>query len=124
MGTVMRLKHYILVGRTPIAVNLWTWGEACAKRKDPDPWRVARDQINEKCFVSTVFLGLDHNYAQTGDPILFETLVFGGPMDGEMYRYCTYAEAEQGHDRILTQARIACAQVDAIANNAGAKVNQ
>jgi hypothetical protein len=46
--------------------------------------------------VSTVFLGLNHNYGD-GPPILFETMVFGGPMDEYMDRYYTEDEAAQGH---------------------------
>jgi hypothetical protein len=45
--------------------------------------------------VSTVFLGIDH--AWEGPPLLFETMVFGGPLDEEMERYSTWEEAERGH---------------------------
>ena len=52
--------------------------------------------------VSTVFLIYDHNYTGSGAPILFETRVFGGPMDGECVRYTTKAEAMMGHlDMVL-----------------------
>jgi hypothetical protein len=47
--------------------------------------------------VSTVFLGLDHNFWGNGPPILWETLVFGGPLDGEMDRYTSRADALRGH---------------------------
>lgn len=36
--------------------------------------------------VSTVFLGLDHRFMNKGDPIFWETMVFGGPLEGEMER--------------------------------------
>lgn len=49
--------------------------------------------------VSTVFLGIDHNFSFSGQPILFETMVFGGAHDGDQERYCTWAEAEEGHLR-------------------------
>jgi len=39
-----------------------------------------------KVEVSTVFLGLDYNFGDTGPPILFETMVFGGPLNGEQER--------------------------------------
>lgn len=32
--------------------------------------------------VSTVFLGLDHNFFDGAFPVLWETLVIGGPLDG------------------------------------------
>src|SRR5262245_36177649 len=36
--------------------------------------------------VSTVFLGLNHRFFGQGPPILWETLVFGTTLDGEMVR--------------------------------------
>lgn len=50
--------------------------------------------------VSTVFLGIDHNFGD-GPPLIYETMVFGGPHDGEMDRYATRAEAEKGHQRMV-----------------------
>lgn len=47
--------------------------------------------------VSTVFLGLDHRWYGGGPPIVFETMVFGGELDQEQVRYCTYDEALAGH---------------------------
>jgi hypothetical protein len=51
--------------------------------------------------VSTVFLGLDHRFAGDGPPILFETLVFGGIRDGEMWRCSTWDEAEAQHRMVV-----------------------
>jgi hypothetical protein len=50
--------------------------------------------------VSTVFLGLDHALGGSR-PILFETMVFGGDLNGEMERYSTYDEAFEGHERMV-----------------------
>lgn len=111
-------EHYILVGHTPMAVDLLTWAQSWGG--DRDSRRVAYTDINDRCHVSTVFLGLNHNF-WGGEPLLFETMVFGGPLDGDMNRYSTWDQAEQGHNAIVAAARIACAQVDAIANNVGAK---
>jgi hypothetical protein len=58
--------------------------------------------------VSTVFLGLDHNFSTSGPPVLWETLVFGGPLDGEMDRYTSRAAALAGHQamcRRVSEAR-------------------
>lgn len=46
--------------------------------------------------ISTVFLALDHQWGD-GPPVLWETLVFGGPLDGEMDRYTSRAAALRGH---------------------------
>lgn len=56
--------------------------------------------------VSTVFLGLDHSFGGE-TPILFETLVFNGPMDGEMERYTTWDEAEIGHAKMCERVKSA-----------------
>jgi hypothetical protein len=49
--------------------------------------RVAETMIGE-AWVSTVFLGVDHNFSLTGkvSPVLWETMVFGGTLDQEMNR--------------------------------------
>lgn len=53
--------------------------------------------------------------------MLFETMVLGGPLDMDQWRYSTYAEAERGHAEAVAQARIAVAKIKAIADAAGAK---
>jgi len=53
----------------------------------------------EGCRISTVFLGIDHNFGD-GPPLLFETMVFGGKLDQEQDRYSTYDEAITGHDKM------------------------
>jgi hypothetical protein len=56
-------------------------------------------------FVSTVFLGLDHNFMEKGPPILFETMVFGGPFNHTMWRYATWDEAVKGHEQLVKMVR-------------------
>lgn len=55
-------------------------------------------------FVSTIFLGIDHNWSKQGPPRLFETMVFPGKSSRDLYceRYTTWDEAVKGHDRIAT----------------------
>jgi hypothetical protein len=55
--------------------------------------------------VSTVFLGINHNYAGFGLPVLWETLVFGGDLDGEGGRYCSREEAIAGHANMVDRVR-------------------
>jgi hypothetical protein len=110
-------RHYILVDRVPFAVDLMTWAKWF---ENIDNRRIAETVINDRCHVSTVFLGLDHNF-RGGEPLLFETMIFGGAYDGELVRYATWAQAEAGHADAVTAARIAAAKVDAIAEQAGAK---
>jgi hypothetical protein len=58
--------------------------------------KVALDRVGTTR-VSTVFLGLDHSFGDGAGPVLYETMVFGGPMDGEQERYRTREEALKGH---------------------------
>jgi hypothetical protein len=56
--------------------------------------------------VSTVWLGLDHQFGE-GPPLIFETMVFGGPHDQYTERYSTEDEARRGHKRIVARLRAA-----------------
>lgn len=66
--------------------------------------RVADDRIGD-AHISTVFLGLDHNFGISSEPLLFETMVFGGSSDGTCRRYATKAEAVRGHHECVKEAR-------------------
>jgi hypothetical protein len=68
--------------------------------------KVARDELPDGHVVSTVFLGLDHNFTRRGPPILYETLVFNdyGEIAGE--RYATREEALEGHQAQLAELRL------------------
>lgn len=48
--------------------------------------------------VSTIFLGLDHNFWGDGPPLLFETMILGGRHDRHQVRCSTYDEAERNHE--------------------------
>lgn len=54
--------------------------------------------------ISTVWLGLDHNWGR-GAPLIFETMIFGGPYDQRQWRWHTENEAEQAHQVIVTAFR-------------------
>lgn len=66
--------------------------------------RVREDLLAGGVRVSTVFLGLDHSYGD-GPPLLFETMVFGGPLDQEQDRCATWEDAEQMHEKLVVRAR-------------------
>jgi hypothetical protein len=98
------MKHgdkYILNGHRPISEpDLMKW----ARWFETADRHVARTMIGD-VRVSTVFLGLDHSFDPKGPPLLFETMVFGGPLDGEQDRYSTWQEAEKGHAAIVKRAK-------------------
>jgi hypothetical protein len=67
--------------------------------------RVASDEVGS-ARISTVFLGLDHSFGD-GPPLLFETMVFEGELDGECERYSTWEEAEAGHSAMVERVKAA-----------------
>lgn len=69
-------------------------------RDGEDAYRVARTELDDGRYVSTVFLGLDHQWGE-GPPLLFETMVFPECEDYE--RYATWDEAVAGHDQVVAE---------------------
>ncbi len=65
-----------------IPATLHQW----AKWYDKGKRRVATTDL-EDGRVSTVFLGLNHRFGDEGEPLVFETMVFGGKFDQRMERY-------------------------------------
>lgn len=94
------IDNYILKGKTPVIErDLLKWARWMAEN-DPG---IARDDIKE-ILISTVFLGFDHSLG-TGDPILFETMIFGGRYDLYQRRYSTYEKAEEGHQAAVEMVK-------------------
>lgn len=92
--------QYILEGHTPVACDdLTSW----AMQFESADRAVAKTKIGE-VKISTVFLGLDPSFGG-GDPLLFETIVFGGELDGEQDRYSTWEEAEAGHHAMVDKVK-------------------
>ena len=65
----------------PVPVeDLLSW----ARLFETDNRHVGLERIG-RSEVSTVFLGIDHSFGE-GPPVLWETMVFGGRLDGEQRR--------------------------------------
>ena len=82
---------YILDGKTAVPADLSMWAEwfegadrNVAKTKTPNG------------DVSTVFLGVNYQFGN-GPPLIFETMIFGGTHDQEMWRCSTWEQAEDQH---------------------------
>lgn len=93
---------YRLVGKVPVPCkDAHEWAQAWKEDR-----RVARTQINPEVSVSTVFLGLDHNFDVEDEiPVLFETMIFGGKEDQFQSRCHTWEEAEVMHENACELAR-------------------
>jgi hypothetical protein len=68
--------------------------------------QVARTQLPGDVTVSTVFLGLDHSF-EPGVILLFETMIFNGPLDETQCRYSTREQALAGHEYYVAAAKYA-----------------
>lgn len=68
-----------------------------SKGGSPAYKRVAFDEFPGGVEVSTVWLGLNHAF-RPGPPLIFETMIFGGPHNEYQVRYTTEEEARQGHE--------------------------
>jgi hypothetical protein len=55
--------------------------------------------------ISTVFLVSPAGAGIVKDPLFFETMVFGGPLDHFQCRYATWVEAAAGHQRLCAEVR-------------------
>ena len=110
--------YYILKGHKPVLcedVSAWAkwFGTAdrhVGKTEIPElailVWlgRLFKTKRFEPVRVSTVFLGLDHSFEEDM-PILFETMIFGGKFDEEMWRYSTWEDAEKGHEKAVEKVK-------------------
>lgn len=91
----MKQQYFDIRGR-PITMEQWAIAFEYA------PHTIRWTKVG-KMVVSTVWLGLDHNFGD-GEPIIFETMVFpeeGIYSDLDSNRYSTHEEAVKGHDKMV-----------------------
>ena len=124
--------YYILDkdGDPVLEPDLQRWAAWMAKHV-----RILRQETVGGYLVSTVFLGVDHNYSSNGPPVLWETLVGHyidmrwsdgtlrkGLQDEEMYRHTSREEAMACHldcvARYAAMAKAAKQQLDKTLANA------
>lgn len=87
---------YVLKDREVVRVDdMMEWAMAL------EATRVVRQSTieldSQRVLVSTVFLGLDHRFMGGGPPLVFETMVFGGSLEGHQVRHSSYDDALIGH---------------------------
>lgn len=101
------MRFYTLIGQTPVPCDDITEWVQLIEAGDA---RTVFQATVDGYFVSTVFLGIDHNWSG-GVPILFETMIFlrreeveeqaDWELVGYQRRYSTWLEAEQGHEEAV-----------------------
>jgi len=111
------MERHIYYGRKGEPLDMFEWARLF---EDRDYAVIAHDELppTTKCIasrLSTVWLGIDHNWLMHGPPIIFETMRFGlhqkavldfpDPEDPnertESWRYSTEEQASLGHKLIL-----------------------
>ena len=77
-------------------ISLERFSELC---RDLDYRRIGRTRVGD-AMVSTVWLGINHNWSE-GRPHIFETMIFKGDDTGEeeCWRYPTLERAIAGHQQ-------------------------
>lgn len=86
------MLHYILVDNQLVPVSLLEWADWLKANNN----RVVGKTIIGNADVSTVFVGFDYGKGD-GAPLVFETHVLGGPLNGERAYAPTWSDAEAAH---------------------------
>lgn len=106
----MGFDHYILVDRKVVpGIDLMTWA---VWFEQFDNRRVALDEGEDskgKWQLSSVFLGIDHSFADNGPPIVFETMLFredkAADDHNDCWRFATWDEIMSFHRRKAAELR-------------------
>lgn len=105
----MKRLYYILDENNQVVdvngvVEAYKWRDEDGKNR----WKIANTNIKdgeETINISTVFLTINHAWGPNEEPVLFETMVFGGAHDQWQDRYTTHAEAKKGHRAAIRMVR-------------------
>lgn len=87
------MDWFILEGKIPVKCDdIIQWGMQMENQN-----RIVAQAHFSNYFVSTVFLGIDHAYYKSKNPILFETMIFNFFEYEWQDRYESWDEAVEGH---------------------------
>lgn len=96
----MGYGNYILVNGEPVLTeDLQVWSLWFDHARKEGKTLLGREILGD-VKVTTVFLGIDHSLGTEGPPLVFGTLISGGPHDEE-WNYSTLDEALEGHARAI-----------------------
>ena len=80
--------------------GIMEWGKL---REDPNYKRIAETTLPDGTWISTVWIGIDHQFGK-GPPLIFESMAFESKDnldECECDRYSTEAEALAGHEAMV-----------------------
>lgn len=97
--------------KNAVPCSMKEWASQLEEMREKNKKHVDETTINGK-WVSTVWLGLDHQFYETGKhPHIFETMIHDEKADKWMNyeeRYSTWQEAEEGHKRAVQWVKDGC----------------
>ena len=95
--------------KNAIPCSTMEWGEQREEMRKNKTKHVADEVIDGKR-VSTVWVGLDHQWCDDAAPLLYETMVFDNESPYEIYcdRYSKWQEAEEGHNKAVQWVKDGC----------------
>jgi hypothetical protein len=112
-------KYYLLKGREVYpAESLLDWALNFEQSN-----RIVKKDTIDGVEVSTVFLGLDHNWGG-GPPLIFETMTFSDSMGEIQVRCSTYEQAEKMHANVCELVRAAHSGAEASAMEAITRIRE
>ena len=94
-------RYYIEKDGRPVSIeDMAEWNQ----------WYRTANRLVEKTKVGpvsvvTLFLGMDNRTGSIGPPLLYETVIRGGVLDGTQYLYSTREEDLQGHRTYVDKAK-------------------
>jgi hypothetical protein len=98
----MNIYYKLDENKNAIPCTLNEWSDQIEKMSLNATNHIA-DNIVEEKRISTVFLGLNHQYMPNRKPLIFETIIFKEGDYTGIYcdRYSTWKEAEEGHQKAI-----------------------
>lgn len=92
------IDHWILDDKgRPVKADLMTWAKWFGTAD-----RIVCQETIAQNRISTIFLGIDHNWWDDGPPILWESMTFGAKLNQEMFRCAGSKEqAEAMHEEMV-----------------------
>lgn len=101
----MSFRKYILDanGNPVLCDDLFTWAEWFETSGESRV--VQKTIVADGVQVSTIFLGIDHNWSRRGPPMIYETRVFGGPIEGDCLRAAKRTTALKNHAAMIAKTR-------------------
>lgn len=89
-------------------LDLETWG----RMNENDDYKIIKQELVGKYFVSTVWIGLDMSHWNEMPPLIFETMIFieegdesKDPLNDYQVRYTTETQAMDGHEKAVKIAK-------------------